>query len=166
MLLDSLQENVRNASLMAEVCREEVPKLCSRSLISKETRPCSTQGMSINKYINLYMYLWRFVQRYAWNGKLISIQFIHCIYRKLPINTCRSHYRVHTKSDGNNASLRTGIGVQNPIRICRHLAWWGTSRTVSGAQSNARTSRPHTVSIEILWSSVQVIPKTDITPFY
>lgn len=41
---DILSENVRNASLMAEICREEVPKLCSRSLISKETRPCSTQG--------------------------------------------------------------------------------------------------------------------------
>lgn len=40
-------ENVRNASLMAEVCREEVPKLCSRLLISRETRPCSTHG----KYI-------------------------------------------------------------------------------------------------------------------
>ncbi|KAG4069705.1 hypothetical protein HA402_002284, partial [Bradysia odoriphaga] len=40
---DILSENVRNASLMAEICREEVPKLCSRSLISKDTRPCSTQ---------------------------------------------------------------------------------------------------------------------------
>lgn len=29
---------------MAEVCREEVPKLCSRLLISRETRPCSTHG--------------------------------------------------------------------------------------------------------------------------
>lgn len=38
-------ENVRNASLIAEVCREDTPKLCSRLLISRETRPCSTQGM-------------------------------------------------------------------------------------------------------------------------
>lgn len=35
----------RNASLMAEICREEVPKLCSRSLIAKGTRPCSPQGL-------------------------------------------------------------------------------------------------------------------------
>lgn len=32
---------------MAEVCREEVPKLCSRLLISRETRPCSTHGKHI-----------------------------------------------------------------------------------------------------------------------
>lgn len=38
-------ENIRNASLIAEVCREDVPKLCSRLLISSETRPCSTQGI-------------------------------------------------------------------------------------------------------------------------
>lgn len=47
--LDGLAEDVRNASLIAEVCREEVPKLCSRLLISHETRPCSTHGMSTKK---------------------------------------------------------------------------------------------------------------------
>lgn len=50
--LDGLAEDVRNASLIAEVCREEVPKLCSRLLISHETRPCSTHGMSTKKKNN------------------------------------------------------------------------------------------------------------------
>lgn len=44
-LEDGLEENVRNASLVAEVCREDAPKLCSRLLISRETRPCSTYGI-------------------------------------------------------------------------------------------------------------------------
>lgn len=50
IIIDGLVENVRNASLMAEVCREEVPKLCSRLLISRETRPCSTHGKLYKKY--------------------------------------------------------------------------------------------------------------------
>lgn len=37
-------ENFRNATLITEVCREDVPKLCSRLLISSETRPCSPHG--------------------------------------------------------------------------------------------------------------------------
>lgn len=33
-----------NSSLLAEVCREDVPKLCSRPLISKRARPCNSEG--------------------------------------------------------------------------------------------------------------------------
>lgn len=43
-IAETLLEVTRNATLMAEICREEVPKLCSRMLISRDTRPCSTQG--------------------------------------------------------------------------------------------------------------------------
>lgn len=37
-----------NSSLLAEVCREDVPKLCSRPLISKRARPCNSEGKSLS----------------------------------------------------------------------------------------------------------------------
>lgn len=39
-----MNTGVRNASLIEQICREEVPRLCSRSLVAKGSRPCSTQG--------------------------------------------------------------------------------------------------------------------------
>ena len=38
-----------NSSLLAEVCREDVPKLCSRPLISKRARPCNSEGEYFSK---------------------------------------------------------------------------------------------------------------------
>lgn len=37
-------DSMPNSSLLAEVCREDVPKLCSRPLISKRARPCNAEG--------------------------------------------------------------------------------------------------------------------------
>lgn len=34
----------QNATLLGEICKEETPKLCPRSLISKGARPCSPTG--------------------------------------------------------------------------------------------------------------------------
>lgn len=42
--LGSLLDFSPNSSLLAEVCREDVPRLCSRSLITKHARPCTTAG--------------------------------------------------------------------------------------------------------------------------
>lgn len=65
---------------MAEICREEVPKLCSRSLISKETRPCSTQGIRVHKY---YVYdiltqsaIFRSTESYLSNGPDLTIEYL------------------------------------------------------------------------------------------
>lgn len=45
-------EPARNATLVAEICREDVPKLCSRMLLSRETRPCSSEGtIQTNCYV-------------------------------------------------------------------------------------------------------------------
>lgn len=42
-------ETTRNASLIEQICREEVPRLCVRSLVAKGSRPCSTKGkFSVN----------------------------------------------------------------------------------------------------------------------
>ncbi|XP_062564229.1 uncharacterized protein LOC134227043 [Armigeres subalbatus] len=59
-------EYTRNASLIEQICREEVPRLCSRSLITKGSRPCSTQ------------------ESYLSTGSDLTIE-----YRPSPIGTAR-----------------------------------------------------------------------------
>ncbi|XP_058053296.1 uncharacterized protein LOC131205280 [Anopheles bellator] len=56
----------RNASLIEQICREEVPRLCSRSLVAKGSRPCSTQ------------------ESYLSTGSDLTIE-----YRPSPIGTAR-----------------------------------------------------------------------------
>lgn len=45
-IIVNFHTGARNASLIEQICREEVPRLCSRSLVAKGSRPCSTQGMN------------------------------------------------------------------------------------------------------------------------
>uniref|UniRef100_A0A182QA36 CUB domain-containing protein n=1 Tax=Anopheles farauti TaxID=69004 RepID=A0A182QA36_9DIPT len=59
-------EYQRNASLIEQICREEVPRLCSRSLVAKGSRPCSTQ------------------ESYLSTGSDLTIE-----YRPSPIGTAR-----------------------------------------------------------------------------
>ncbi|XP_052564459.1 uncharacterized protein LOC120432544 isoform X2 [Culex pipiens pallens] len=59
-------EYSRNASLIEQICREEVPRLCSRSLVAKGSRPCSTQ------------------ESYLSTGSDLTIE-----YRPSPIGTAR-----------------------------------------------------------------------------
>ncbi|XP_058459411.1 uncharacterized protein LOC131435488 isoform X2 [Malaya genurostris] len=59
-------EYTRNASLIEQICREEVPRLCSRSLVTKGSRPCSTQ------------------ESYLSTGSDLTIE-----YRPSPIGTAR-----------------------------------------------------------------------------
>ncbi|XP_055620244.1 uncharacterized protein LOC129764786 isoform X2 [Toxorhynchites rutilus septentrionalis] len=59
-------EYTRNASLIEQICREEVPRLCSRSLVAKGSRPCSTQ------------------ESYLSTGSDLTIE-----YRPSPIGTAR-----------------------------------------------------------------------------
>lgn len=103
--------------------------------------------------------------RFVINDFRLHLHYIRSHHsRKLLVNAGRPHHRVHSESDGNHSTLRTRLGVQNPIRVCRHLARWSTPRTISGPESNARASRSGSVPVEILRSCVQVIPST--TAFY
>ncbi|XP_055704639.1 uncharacterized protein LOC129802670 isoform X2 [Phlebotomus papatasi] len=44
-----------NSSLLAEICREDVPKLCSRSLITKRARPCTADESYLSSGSDLTM---------------------------------------------------------------------------------------------------------------
>lgn len=69
---------------MAEICREEIPKLCSRSLIAKGTRPCSTQGRFTLFVVYLYVYLNLLPESYLSTGSDLTIE-----YRPTPIGNAR-----------------------------------------------------------------------------
>ncbi|EAA10533.4 AGAP010817-PA, partial [Anopheles gambiae str. PEST] len=66
VFLGAPPEYQRNASLIEQICREEVPRLCSRSLVAKGSRPCSTQ------------------ESYLSTGSDLTIE-----YRPSPIGTAR-----------------------------------------------------------------------------
>lgn len=142
-----MADNVRNASLIAEICREEVPKLCSRSLISKETRPCSNHGTK-HKFVSLQQ---------AENPPIHQTNF----RRELPVHRRRPDHRVHSKSERHNAHLRARFGVQNPLRVCGHLAGRRTAGTVSGGrwqrpEGDAGTGCTAAAAVAVVRPGVQV----------
>lgn len=84
VFLGSHPEYSRNASLIEQICREEVPRLCSRSLVAKGSRPCSTQGeLRILKVMSRNL-LRFFTESYLSTGSDLTIE-----YRPSPIGTAR-----------------------------------------------------------------------------
>lgn len=51
--LGSQYDFTPNSSLLAEICREDVPKLCSRSLITKRARPCTADGKFKHEFTHI-----------------------------------------------------------------------------------------------------------------
>lgn len=77
-------EYTRNASLIEQICREEVPRLCSRSLIAKGSRPCSTQGEKPSTRSRILNNRSSFSESYLSTGSDLTIE-----YRPSPIGTAR-----------------------------------------------------------------------------
>lgn len=86
VFLGSNPEYTRNASLIEQICREEVPRLCSRSLITKGSRPCSTQGEIFFRQTSNRVFIEYFIvtESYLSTGSDLTIE-----YRPSPIGTAR-----------------------------------------------------------------------------